>query len=54
MVEAKDNNVDDVLDTSEQPAADGYYGEEMAMDGDLDISFLDDDDESVDHDSYDD
>lgn len=35
--------------------ADGYYGEDLDMNGDLDLSFLDDSkDEPRDHDSYDD
>ena len=35
--------------------ADGYYGEDLDMNGDLDLSFLDDEkDEPRDHDSYDD
>ena len=34
--------------------ADGYYGEDVDMNGDLDLSFLDDEKEPRDHDSYDD
>lgn len=36
-------------------SADGYYGEDLDMHGDLDLSFLDDDEhEPKDHDMYDD
>ncbi|MCL2001912.1 hypothetical protein FWG76_00715 [Candidatus Saccharibacteria bacterium] len=47
MDEVKDKNADGVVDAGEAaPAmmggADGYYGEDLDMNGDLDLSFLDD------------
>ena len=44
----EDNTTNKAEQPAEQPAADadGYYGEEDVADGDLDLSFLDEEDDA--------